>query len=36
MIIVMQKGASKREIEQVEREIEEMGYTVHPIYGVER
>jgi 3-deoxy-7-phosphoheptulonate synthase len=32
----MQKGASKCEIEQVEREIEEMGYKVHPIYGVER
>lgn len=32
----MQKGASAREIQDVEREIEEMGYKVHPIYGVER
>lgn len=36
MIVVMQKGASKREIEDVERDIERMGYTAHPIYGVER
>jgi 3-deoxy-7-phosphoheptulonate synthase len=36
MIIVMQKGASRREIEDVEREIEGMGYKTHPIYGVER
>ena len=36
MIIVMQKGASKREIESVEREIERFGYQTHPIYGVER
>jgi 3-deoxy-7-phosphoheptulonate synthase len=32
----MQRGASKREIDEVEREIEAMGYKVHPIYGVER
>jgi len=36
MIIVMQNGASRREIEGVEREIKEMGYTPHPIHGVER
>ncbi len=36
MIIVMQKGASKREIQDVEREIEQFGYKVHPIYGIER
>ncbi len=36
MIIVMQRGASRREIEEVEKEIEGMGYKVHPIYGVER
>ncbi|MBU0677497.1 MAG: 3-deoxy-7-phosphoheptulonate synthase [Verrucomicrobia bacterium] len=36
MIIVMQEGASRREIEDVEREIVEMGYKPHPIYGVER
>jgi len=36
MIIVMQKGASKRDIENVEKEIENFGYKVHPIYGTER
>jgi 3-deoxy-7-phosphoheptulonate synthase len=36
MIIVMRSSASKREIEEVEREIKSMGYTPHPIYGVER
>ena len=36
MIIVMQRGASKREIEDVMREIEQLGYQTHPIYGVER
>ncbi len=36
MIIVMQEGASRREIENVENEIRSMGYTPHPIYGVER
>jgi len=36
MIIVMRSGASKQEIADIEREIEGMGYTPHPIYGVER
>ncbi len=36
MIIVMQNGASKREIHTVEQEITRMGYKPHPIYGVER
>ena len=36
MIIVMQRGASKKEIGDVMREIEGMGYQTHPIYGVER
>ena len=36
MLIVMQRGASKREIHDVEREVERMGYKPHPIYGVER
>lgn len=35
MLIVMQKGASKQDIKSVEKEIEVMGYTPHPIYGVE-
>jgi len=36
MIVVMHRGASKREIADVEKEIERMGYRTHPIYGVER
>jgi 3-deoxy-7-phosphoheptulonate synthase len=36
MLVVMQCGASKREIHDVESEIKRMGYTPHPIYGVER
>jgi 3-deoxy-7-phosphoheptulonate synthase len=36
MLVVMQQGASKREIKAVEREIQKMGYKPHPIYGVER
>lgn len=36
MIIVMQEGASRREIEEVQDEIRRLGYTPHPIYGVER
>ena len=35
MIIVMQSGASKREIENVEKEIMSFGYKVHPIYGTD-
>ncbi|MCE9613734.1 MAG: 3-deoxy-7-phosphoheptulonate synthase [Lentisphaerae bacterium] len=36
MLVVMQRGASKQEIGDVEREIVQMGYQPHPIYGVER
>ncbi len=36
MIIVMHEGAARREIEDVMREIERLGYKAHPIYGVER
>lgn len=36
MLVVMQRGASKQEIGDVEREIVQMGYQTHPIYGVER
>lgn len=36
MIIVMQEGASRQEIKAVEKEIKRMGYSPHPIYGVER
>lgn len=36
MIIVMREGASRREIEDVQDEIKRMGYTPHPIVGVER
>ncbi len=36
MLVVMQNGASKKQIEDVEQEIKDMGYQPHPIYGVER
>jgi 3-deoxy-7-phosphoheptulonate synthase len=36
MIIVMRKGAAKKEIHDVEQEIQDFGYTPHPIYGVEQ
>lgn len=36
MIVVMRKGASRKEIENVQREIKRMGYTPHPSRGVER
>ena len=36
MIIVMEKGATKEQIEHVFDRIRELGYDVHPIYGVER
>ncbi len=36
MIIVMREGASRREIDEVQDEIKRMGYTPHPIFGVER
>lgn len=36
MIIVMQRGASNEQIEHVMERIRALGYTPHPIYGVER
>lgn len=36
MIIVMRRGASKQEIDSLQREIKDLGYTPHPIFGVER
>lgn len=36
MIIVMQQGASRREIEDVEKQIRDLGYKTHPIHGIER
>jgi len=36
MIIVMQKGAARQQIEHVFDRIRELGYKVHPIYGTER
>ncbi len=36
MIIVMRKGAPKREINEVKKKIHQLGYTAHIIEGVER
>jgi 3-deoxy-7-phosphoheptulonate synthase len=36
MIIVMEPGATKEQIEHIFDRVREMGYTPHPIYGVER
>jgi 3-deoxy-7-phosphoheptulonate synthase len=36
MIIVMQSGASRQQIEHVMERIKDLGYEPHPIYGVER
>jgi 3-deoxy-7-phosphoheptulonate synthase len=36
VIVVMQAGAAKAEIDGVIAEIERLGYRPHPIYGVER
>ncbi len=36
MIIVMQPGSPKEIIAAVEERVKELGYTPHPIYGVER
>jgi len=36
MIIVMERGATKEQIQHVFDRIRELGYDVHPIYGVER
>ncbi len=36
MLVVMQQGAAKKQIADVESEIVRMGYQPHPIHGVER
>ena len=36
MIIVMQEGATEAQVREVEGALEEWGYEIHPIYGVER
>ena len=36
MIVVMQEGATEAQIREVEGALEEWGYEIHPIYGVER
>src|SRR5262249_35237771 len=36
MIVVMQAGAAKADIDGVIAEVERLGYRAHPIYGVER
>ena len=36
MIIVMQHGAPKKYIQRVISEVENLGYTPHPIYGIDR
>ncbi len=36
MIVVMQEGASEAQVREVEGTLEEWGYEIHPIYGVER
>jgi 3-deoxy-7-phosphoheptulonate synthase len=36
MIVIMQADASKMQIGEVEGTLQEWGYEIHPIYGVER
>ena len=36
MIVIMQSTATKQEIEEVEYSLQQWGYDIHPIYGVER
>src|SRR3569833_2678039 len=36
MIVIMQSTATKQEIEEVEYSLQNWGYDIHPIYGVER
>ena len=36
MVITMQRGATKAQVEHVIERIREMGYEAHPIFGVER
>ena len=33
MIIVMKTGATERQIQDVEKVLEELGFQTHPIYG---
>ncbi len=36
MIVVMKRGASKKEIEHMIERVEQLGLKAHPIYGTER
>ncbi|MFQ3611389.1 MAG: 3-deoxy-7-phosphoheptulonate synthase [Fimbriimonadales bacterium] len=36
MIVVMQPGATPEQIKDVEERIQQFGFEIHPIYGVER
>ncbi len=36
MIVVMQAGADRREVEGVAQTLTGFGYKLHPIYGTER
>ena len=36
MVLTMQRGATKAQVEHVIERIREMGYEAHPIFGVER
>ncbi|MDR3708706.1 MAG: 3-deoxy-7-phosphoheptulonate synthase [Capsulimonadaceae bacterium] len=36
MIIILKQGSTPEQVEGVESTLKEMGYGVHPIYGVER
>lgn len=36
MIIILKKGSSQEQVDEVSKTLEEFGYGVHPIVGVER
>jgi len=36
VIIILKQGSTKEQIEEVEQTLGDLGYGVHPIYGVER
>ncbi len=36
MIIVMKGGCTPEQVEEVGGRLEELGYLVHPIFGVEK
>lgn len=36
MIVILKQGSTSEQIEQVEKTLTDLGYGVHPIYGVER